>query len=77
MAAKKQGKKRGTPGKGSSSVGRAGAQKATKANQGVDIEDYEHSDAKRTNNPPAGLAHLDREETPVRTLSYDPISTPN
>jgi adenine-specific DNA-methyltransferase len=42
----------------------------------VPVEDYEHSGAKRTNNPPAGLAHLDREETPTKTLSYDPHLDP-
>lgn len=42
----------------------------------VPVEDYEHAGAKRTNNPPAGLAHLDRDETPVRTLSYDPHLDP-
>ena len=51
-----------------------------KRGKGVDkvipVEDYEHSMATRTNNPPAGLAHLDREETPVKTLSYDPHLDP-
>jgi adenine-specific DNA-methyltransferase len=37
----------------------------------VPVEDYEHQDAKRVNNPPAGLAHLDRERTPTKTLGYD------
>jgi adenine-specific DNA-methyltransferase len=37
----------------------------------VPIEDYEHLAAKRTNNPPAGLAHLDRDETPTRTIKYE------
>ena len=45
-------------------------------NRIVPVEDYEHRDAKRTNNPPAGLAHLDRDETPTRTLSYDPHLDP-
>jgi adenine-specific DNA-methyltransferase len=45
-------------------------------NKTIPIEDYEHSDAKRTNNPPAGLAHLDRHATPVRTLAYDPHLDP-
>lgn len=47
-----------------------------KANRVVPVEDYEHESAKRTNNPPAGLAHLDREETPTKTLSYDPHLDP-
>lgn len=42
----------------------------------VPVEDYEHKAATRPNNPPAGLAHLDREETPTRTLSYDPHLDP-
>jgi adenine-specific DNA-methyltransferase len=42
----------------------------------VPVEDYEHSEAKRTNNPPAGLAHLDREETPTKKLAYDPHLDP-
>jgi len=44
--------------------------------QQVPVEDYEHSEAKRTNNPPAGLAHLDRDETPTKTLAYDPHLDP-
>jgi adenine-specific DNA-methyltransferase len=50
--------------------------KSDKANRVVPVEDYEHSEAKRTNNPPAGLAHLDREETPIKSLSYDPHLDP-
>ncbi|MFR9780804.1 site-specific DNA-methyltransferase [Micromonospora sp. MS34] len=42
----------------------------------VFVDDYEHITAKRTNNPPAGLAHLDRDETPVRRLKYDPHLDP-
>ena len=42
----------------------------------VPVEDYEHSVARRTNNPPAGLAHLDRDETPTKTLTYDPHLDP-
>ncbi|WP_319461256.1 site-specific DNA-methyltransferase [Micromonospora sp. RTP1Z1] len=42
----------------------------------VFVDDYEHVAAKRTNNPPAGLAHLDRDETPVRRLAYDPHLDP-
>lgn len=45
-------------------------------NKTIPIEDYEHSGALRTNNPPAGLAHLDRDETPVRRLSFDPHLDP-
>lgn len=40
-------------------------------NKLIPVEDYEHSCATRKNNPPAGLAHLDRDETPVKKLSYD------
>ncbi len=50
--------------------------KAEKANRIVPVEDYEHDSAKRTNNPPAGLAHLDRDETPVKKLAYDPHLDP-
>lgn len=50
--------------------------KADKTNKVIPVEDYEHSSAKRTNNPPVGLAHLDREETPVKRLSYDPHLDP-
>jgi len=49
---------------------------ADKLNKVVPVEDYEHSGAMRTNNPPAGLAHLDRDETPTRVLSYDPHLDP-
>ena len=42
----------------------------------VPVEGYEHSDAKRTNNPPVGLAHLDRDETPTVTYRYDPNLDP-
>jgi adenine-specific DNA-methyltransferase len=42
----------------------------------IPVDDYEHSQAKRVNNPPVGLAHLDRDETPVRTLTYDPHLDP-
>lgn len=45
-------------------------------NKVIPVEDYEHSDAMRTNNPPAGLAHLDREATPVKQLNYDPHLDP-
>lgn len=42
----------------------------------VPIEDYEHAVARRVNNPPAGLAHLDRDETPLVKLTYDPHLDP-
>lgn len=50
--------------------------KASKRDVVIPVEDYEHSGAKRTNNPPAGLAHLDRDETPTRQLQYDPHLDP-
>lgn len=53
-----------------------GAKKTKGKERVVPVEDYEHSEAKRTNNPPAGLAHLDRDETPLKTLSYDPHLDP-
>ena len=42
----------------------------------VPVNDYEHSLARRTNNPTAGLAHLDREATPTHTLAFDPHLDP-
>ncbi len=54
----------------------ATTRRTTKADKVVPVEDYEHQDSTRVNNPPAGLAHLDRDETPVRTLSYDPHLDP-
>lgn len=50
--------------------------KAGNLDKTIPVEDYEHTAAKRTNNPPAGLAHLDRDETPVRQLAYDPHLDP-
>jgi len=52
------------------------ARRARDMDKTVPVDDYEHTAAKRTNNPPAGLAHLDRAETPTRTLSYDPHLDP-
>jgi adenine-specific DNA-methyltransferase len=50
--------------------------KGSQTDKVIPVEDYEHVDSTRVNNPPAGLAHLDREETPVRTLAYDPHLDP-
>lgn len=50
--------------------------RAAQTNREVPVDDYEHLAANRTNNPPSGLAHLDREATPVRTLAYDPHLDP-
>lgn len=47
-----------------------------KSDKEIPVEGYEHGDAKRTNNPPVGLAHLDRDETPKVTYSYDPNLDP-
>jgi len=41
----------------------------------VPIEDYEHATT-RANNPLAGQAHLDRDQTPVTQLTYDPHLDP-
>jgi adenine-specific DNA-methyltransferase len=49
---------------------------AAKQAKNVPVEDYQHGGARRTNNPPVGLAHLDREETPTRRLAYDPHLDP-
>jgi len=42
----------------------------------IPVEGYNHTASKRTNNPPVGLAHLDRDETPVVTYKYDPNLDP-
>ena len=42
----------------------------------VDVDDYRHEDASRTNNPPVGLAHYDTEAPPVRRFEYDPHLDP-
>ncbi len=47
-----------------------------KSDKEIPVEDYEHADAKRVNNPPVGLAHLDREETPTVRYSFDPNLDP-
>jgi adenine-specific DNA-methyltransferase len=47
-----------------------------KADKEIPVEGYLHSDAKRTNNPPVGLAHLDRDETPQVKYAYDPNLDP-
>lgn len=54
----------------------ASARSSASANREVPVADYEHSLAKRSNNPPSGLAHLDREPTPIKTLAYDPHLDP-
>lgn len=48
----------------------------SKADKEIPVEGYLHSDAKRTNNPPAGLAHLDRDDTPQVKYAYDPNLDP-
>ncbi|MHB8288596.1 MAG: hypothetical protein ACYDEY_05070 [Acidimicrobiales bacterium] len=50
--------------------------RAAKQDKVVPIEDYEHAADRRVNNPPAGLAHLDRDETPLVKLTYDPHLDP-
>lgn len=47
-----------------------------KSDKEIPVEGYEHGDAKRTNNPPVGLAHLDRDETPKVSYAYDPNLDP-
>lgn len=42
----------------------------------IPVEGYNHKSSKRTNNPPVGLAHLDRDETPVVTYQFDPNLDP-
>ena len=53
-----------------------GRRRATNVDREVPVEDYDHPAAHRTNNPPAGLAHLDREATPIRTFAFDPHVDP-
>lgn len=57
-------------------MARGSARTGAAANREVPVADYEHSLAKRSNNPPSGLAHLDRDPTPVKTLAYDPHLDP-
>lgn len=57
-------------------MARGSARNGAAANREVPVADYEHSLAKRSNNPPSGLAHLDRDPTPVKTLAYDPHLDP-
>lgn len=53
-----------------------GRRRSNEQTRVIPVADYEHLAARRTNNPPVGLAHLDRDETPVRVLSYDPHLDP-
>lgn len=57
-------------------MSRRSARTKTDANRETPVWDYEHVEARRSNNPPSGLAHLDREPTPTRTLAYDPHLDP-
>ena len=41
-----------------------------------DIEAYTHDDKKRTNNPPVGMAKLDKKADTVKTYAYDPHIDP-
>lgn len=41
-----------------------------------DIEAYTHDDRKRSNNPPVGMAKLDKNTDSVKTYSYDPHIDP-
>lgn len=41
-----------------------------------DIEAYTHDDKKRSNNPPVGMAKLDKNTDSVKTYSYDPHIDP-
>lgn len=58
-----------------SSMGFEGRKMASKDKE-IPVEGYNHKSSKRTNNPPVGLAHLDRDETPVVTYQYDPNLDP-
>src|ERR1700683_3489572 len=48
----------------------AAARRKPDENRMVPVAGYVHTAARRTNNPPAGLAHLDRDVTPTRAISY-------
>lgn len=50
------------------------AKRKTKKSKQVD--DYEHKEATRLNNPPSGLAWQDTEKPPKRTFEYDPHLDP-
>ena len=41
-----------------------------------DIETYEHSDKKRTNNPPVGMAQHDKTSEVIKTYQFDPHLDP-
>ena len=58
-------------GTGSGENGVAARRTRADENKTIPVDDYEHTAAKRTNNPPAGLAHLDRDETPTRRIKYE------
>lgn len=42
-----------------------------------DIEAYTHDDKKRSNNPPVGMAKLDKNADSIKTYSYDPHVDPS
>lgn len=42
-----------------------------------DIEAYTHDDKQRTNNPPVGMAKLDKKADSIKTYSYDPHIDPS
>ena len=42
-----------------------------------DIEAYTHDEKKRSNNPPVGMAKLDKNSDSVKTYSYDPHVDPS
>lgn len=41
-----------------------------------DIDAYEHGDKERTNNPPVGMAHRDKEAEKAKTYAFDPHLDP-
>lgn len=42
-----------------------------------DVEAYTHDDKQRTNNPPVGMAKLDKKADNIKTYSYDPHIDPS
>jgi len=48
-----------------------------KRNQGQQVSDFRHEDAKRKNNPPAGIAPIyEARESQRTTYAYDPHLDP-
>ena len=55
----------------------ARASKKKDINTVVPVDEYHHDGKTRLNNPPVGLAHLDRDVTPMNAYEYDPRLDPS